>query len=44
MHFGRGPQFFGRWKTTSTFVNGRQPQFYLVNGRQPQRFVNGRRP
>jgi hypothetical protein len=31
---GRGPNFVGKWKTTSTyFVNGRLPQLFFVNGR-----------
>ena len=31
---------FCKWKTTSNFVNGRQPQIFLME----DDFVNGRRP
>ena len=36
---GRRPQFFGKWKTTSIFLeNGIQPQFRTQIGRRPQLF------
>jgi hypothetical protein len=35
---GRRPQYFGKWKTTSTFWRIEDDLNILVNGRRPQYF------
>jgi hypothetical protein len=45
LHFlvnGRGPQFYGKWKTTSIFLYIEDKLKCLANGRQLQLFANGR--
>ena len=36
---GRGPQYFGEWKTTSIFWKMTDDLNMLRNGRQPQPFI-----
>ena len=41
LHFfenGRRPQFFGQWKTTSTFLKMKDELNVFENGRQPKFF------
>jgi hypothetical protein len=41
---GRQPQFFQKWKTTSTFSKMEDDLNIFKNGRRPQLFKNGIRP
>ena len=41
MKYGRQPQYFWKWKTTSNFSIGRQPQF---SSRQPKKRIFGVQP